>query len=127
MPLIACPDCNSKVSDQAPACPTCGRPLAVSTPPDPKAADLAPRAAPDSEGTKAAMRGRGPAQSQNRVESASKARRVQEGRPGRGLKIAVVLAVCFVVGFTGFVIRSANRDESALGAAKALEKAREVL
>jgi hypothetical protein len=26
MPLIQCPDCGNKISDQAPACPRCGRP-----------------------------------------------------------------------------------------------------
>jgi DNA-directed RNA polymerase subunit RPC12/RpoP len=26
MALIACPDCGTQVSDQAPACPKCGRP-----------------------------------------------------------------------------------------------------
>lgn len=29
MALIACPDCQTEVSDQAPACPKCGRPLAA--------------------------------------------------------------------------------------------------
>jgi hypothetical protein len=28
MPFMACPDCNSVVSSQAPACPKCGRPFA---------------------------------------------------------------------------------------------------
>ncbi len=28
MPLITCPDCSSQVSDAAPACPKCGRPIA---------------------------------------------------------------------------------------------------
>jgi hypothetical protein len=27
MALITCPDCKSECSDQAPACPKCGRPL----------------------------------------------------------------------------------------------------
>ena len=27
MPLINCPDCGHQVSDQAPACPQCGRPI----------------------------------------------------------------------------------------------------
>jgi TM2 domain-containing membrane protein YozV len=27
MPLIACPDCSTQVSDAAPACPKCGRPM----------------------------------------------------------------------------------------------------
>jgi DNA-directed RNA polymerase subunit RPC12/RpoP len=27
MPLIACPDCESKVSSEAPTCPNCGRPI----------------------------------------------------------------------------------------------------
>lgn len=27
MPLIACPDCNRDISDAAPACPQCGRPM----------------------------------------------------------------------------------------------------
>lgn len=27
MPLLECPDCGGKVSDQAPACPHCGRPM----------------------------------------------------------------------------------------------------
>lgn len=26
MPLLSCPDCNREISDQAPACPYCGRP-----------------------------------------------------------------------------------------------------
>lgn len=29
MPLIACPDCQTHVSDAAPACPRCGRPIAA--------------------------------------------------------------------------------------------------
>ena len=28
MSLLKCPDCRSSVSDQAPACPQCGRPFA---------------------------------------------------------------------------------------------------
>jgi hypothetical protein len=28
MPLITCPDCQTQVSDAAPACPKCGRPMA---------------------------------------------------------------------------------------------------
>lgn len=28
MALIACPDCEQNVSDSAPACPNCGRPIA---------------------------------------------------------------------------------------------------
>lgn len=28
MALINCPDCNHQVSDAAPACPSCGRPIA---------------------------------------------------------------------------------------------------
>jgi predicted nucleic acid-binding Zn ribbon protein len=27
MPLISCPDCNKKISDQSTACPKCGRPI----------------------------------------------------------------------------------------------------
>ena len=27
MPLIPCPDCDHQVSDTAPTCPSCGRPL----------------------------------------------------------------------------------------------------
>lgn len=27
MPLIHCPDCNSEISDKAPSCPNCGRPM----------------------------------------------------------------------------------------------------
>ena len=29
MALITCPDCKNSVSDQAPACPKCGRPIKV--------------------------------------------------------------------------------------------------
>ena len=29
MSLIECPDCKKQVSDQAPACPHCGRPIAA--------------------------------------------------------------------------------------------------
>ncbi len=29
MPLITCPDCSSQVSDAAPSCPKCGRPIAL--------------------------------------------------------------------------------------------------
>lgn len=28
MPLIKCPDCGKEVSDKAPVCPNCGRPIA---------------------------------------------------------------------------------------------------
>lgn len=35
MPLIACPDCQQQVSDAAPACPRCGRPIAAPPPPPP--------------------------------------------------------------------------------------------
>lgn len=28
MALISCPECNAEVSDQAPACPKCGHPIA---------------------------------------------------------------------------------------------------
>ncbi len=38
MALLACPDCNSEVSDQAPACPKCGRPIAGVAPTPPAAA-----------------------------------------------------------------------------------------
>jgi hypothetical protein len=31
MSLIACPDCSTSVSDAAPACPKCGRPIAATT------------------------------------------------------------------------------------------------
>ena len=37
MALINCPDCGEKVSDSAPACPHCGRPL-MNTPPPPPVA-----------------------------------------------------------------------------------------
>ncbi len=33
MPLLTCPDCKKEVSDQAAACPNCGRPIAVSVSP----------------------------------------------------------------------------------------------
>jgi len=42
MALIKCPDCGSEVSDAAPACPKCGRPIAA-PPPAPRSA---PAAAP---------------------------------------------------------------------------------
>ena len=42
MPLLTCPDCNNLVSDLAPACPKCGRPMKAATPP---AAQPAPTAA----------------------------------------------------------------------------------
>jgi len=29
MPLINCPDCTTEVSDKAPVCPKCGRPLSA--------------------------------------------------------------------------------------------------
>lgn len=32
MALITCPDCGSRVSDQAKACPRCGRPIQLSQP-----------------------------------------------------------------------------------------------
>nr|WP_199040235.1 hypothetical protein [Dyella sp. ASV24] len=35
MALIECPDCKSSVSDAAPACPKCGRPIAAATSPLP--------------------------------------------------------------------------------------------
>lgn len=31
MPLVRCPDCRHDVSDNAPACPQCGRPIAAIT------------------------------------------------------------------------------------------------
>lgn len=33
MALITCPDCNTEMSDQAPACPKCGRPRQVAVAP----------------------------------------------------------------------------------------------
>lgn len=44
MALIACPDCGNQVSDAAPTCPRCGRPIAVTA--TPPAAAPAPAAAP---------------------------------------------------------------------------------
>lgn len=32
MPLIRCPDCGTEMSDKAPACPKCGRPIAWNQP-----------------------------------------------------------------------------------------------
>lgn len=32
MALIMCPDCQAQVSDAAPACPRCGRPIAMQPP-----------------------------------------------------------------------------------------------
>ncbi|WP_291779172.1 hypothetical protein [Luteibacter sp.] len=43
MALINCPDCNSEVSDAAPACPKCGRPIA---PPVPDTRSVRPSASP---------------------------------------------------------------------------------
>jgi uncharacterized membrane protein YdbT with pleckstrin-like domain len=34
MPLITCPDCATQVSDAAPACPKCGRPMAKADQPE---------------------------------------------------------------------------------------------
>jgi len=31
MPLVRCPDCSAEISDQAPACPKCGRPRVAQT------------------------------------------------------------------------------------------------
>ena len=36
MGLIACPDCGRQVSDQAPACPQCARPMAAAPAPTPE-------------------------------------------------------------------------------------------
>lgn len=33
MPLIECPDCHRQISDAAPACPACGRPMKVAPAP----------------------------------------------------------------------------------------------
>lgn len=43
MPLIGCPDCRTKVSDKAAACPRCGYPIAGSGSYDPTAAERAQR------------------------------------------------------------------------------------
>lgn len=32
MPLIECPDCGKQISDAAPACPSCGRPMVTDRP-----------------------------------------------------------------------------------------------
>ena len=32
MPLTSCPDCHNNISDSAPACPYCGRPMAAAQP-----------------------------------------------------------------------------------------------
>jgi len=32
MSLITCPDCQKQISDQAPACPHCGRPMVTTKP-----------------------------------------------------------------------------------------------
>lgn len=34
MALITCPDCQKQISDQAPACPHCGRPAQPAVPPE---------------------------------------------------------------------------------------------
>jgi len=50
MPLVTCPDCGKQISDQAPACPNCGRPMAsppsTSAPPTPPAPIRARRKTP---------------------------------------------------------------------------------
>ncbi len=33
MPLVSCPDCYAEVSDMAPTCPRCGRPMRWQQPP----------------------------------------------------------------------------------------------
>jgi hypothetical protein len=43
MALITCPDCEASISDAAPACPKCGRPMHTARP---QAPPLPPRAAP---------------------------------------------------------------------------------
>lgn len=42
MALIKCPDCDADVSDAAPACPKCGRPIAGAASPDASRDELAP-------------------------------------------------------------------------------------
>ena len=32
MALVTCPDCQAQISDAAPACPKCGRPMAAAAP-----------------------------------------------------------------------------------------------
>lgn len=41
MPLVNCPDCGHAVSEIAPACPSCGRPLLATNPPKKKSRFLA--------------------------------------------------------------------------------------
>jgi hypothetical protein len=43
MPLIKCPDCATEISDQAPACPKCARPMTAAARP----ADSRPEGASD--------------------------------------------------------------------------------
>jgi hypothetical protein len=46
MPLIPCPDCGTEVSDRAPACPKCGRPIAPPLMPPPAPAQVVVTQAP---------------------------------------------------------------------------------
>lgn len=41
MALVTCPDCEAQISDAAPACINCGKPMSVSGPPTATAATLA--------------------------------------------------------------------------------------
>lgn len=56
MPLIPCPACEHRVSDQAVSCPQCGHPLRPTTaePPAPPAAVPAPESAPEAAAEAAA-------------------------------------------------------------------------
>jgi hypothetical protein len=46
MPLLECPDCGKMVSDQAEACPTCGRPVAPKSHTEVQASEGMPEAPP---------------------------------------------------------------------------------
>ena len=107
MALVTCPDCGKSISDAAPACPQCGRPM---TPPTSKVITTP-------KGQKIRVPISSPSQPMAPVGSASIHQPVQIEKTSKPLKAqgclsGIVIAIAVVLGIAAV---SSNPENKALG------------